>query len=53
MCEGVIYVEDIDLKIQCNISADSDLEQKQAYRDFINVLSAILLKYAAEIELNF
>ena len=49
MCEGVIGVEDIDLKIQ----NDSDLEQKQAYQDFINVLSAILLKYAAEIELDF
>ena len=48
MCEGVIGVEDIDLKIQ----NDSDLEQKQAYQDFINVLSAILLKYAAEIELD-
>lgn len=33
-------------------SADSDQEQKQAYRDFINVLSAILVKYAAEIELD-
>ena len=45
-------MEDIDLKIQYNISDDSDLEQKQAYQDFINVLSAILLKYATEIELN-
>ena len=41
-------MEDIDLKIQ----NDSDLEQKQAYQDFVNVLAAILLKYAAEIELE-
>lgn len=34
-------------------SADSDQEQTQAYRDFINVLSAILVKYAAEIEFDF
>ena len=52
MREGVIYVEDIDLQIQCNSPDDTDLEQKQAYQDFINVLSAILLKYAAEIELD-
>ena len=44
-------VEDIDI-VPCNVSPEGDREQKQAYRDFINVLSAILLKYAAEIDLD-
>ena len=44
-------VDDIDI-IPCSVSSDSDQEQKQAYRDFINVLSAILVKYAAEIDLD-
>ena len=47
----VIVVEDID-KIPCGVSSDGDQEQKLAYRDFINVLSAILVKYAAEIDLD-
>ena len=44
-------MDDIDI-ISCGVSAESDLEQKQAYRDFINVLSAILVKYATEIDLD-
>lgn len=47
----MISVDDIDI-IRCSVSADSDQEQIQAYRDFINVLSAILVKYAAEIDLD-
>lgn len=47
-------MDEIDIigEIQCDISTDSTQEQKQAYRDFINVLSAILVKYAAEINLD-
>lgn len=45
-------IDDIVSEIQCNFSVDNAQEQKQAYRDFINVLSAILLKYAAEIDLD-
>lgn len=29
-----------------------DADQKLAYQEFINVLTAILVKYAAEIDLN-
>lgn len=47
-------VDSVDIvgEIQCSVSSDSNQEQKQAYRDFINVLSAILVKYAAEIDLD-
>ena len=47
--ESDIIEADICLKVP---DESNDLDQKQAYQNFINVLSAILVKYAAEIDLD-